>query len=85
MIVPTSFSLDTCNLHRFTILRPFYHDSRFTTETTNSSYKTLVNNLLTKIPLPDRNKLLLFKSYAYPVLHSVLDDHDENELDVNEH
>ena len=58
MIVPTSFSLDTCQHHRFTILRPFYHDSRSTTDTTNSSYKILVKNLLTQIPLPNRNELL---------------------------
>ena len=66
----TDRPLDTCQHHRFTILRSFYHDSRSTTGTTNSSYKTLVNNLLTQIPLPNRNELLLFESYAYPVLHS---------------
>jgi len=74
-------SIDTSKQYRFNILHPFYQDSRFITDTSKVAYDTLLNNLLTYIPLPSTNELVLFKSYAYPIIENSLDE----EIDIEVH
>jgi len=74
---PLSYTIEDTKKHRYNILYPFFHDIRQVTTNTKVAYNTLVNNLLRDIPLPNRNELLLFKSYA------MLSDADNNPNEYN--
>ena len=74
-LFPLVYTIEESKKQRYHILYPFYQDSRIVSYNTKLAYTTLVNNLLSNIPLPNRNELLLFKSYAV----AAVDDNDEIE------